>query len=191
MPTLETQRLIVRPFALDDLDDAHRILDLDAKMDEQPRDERRHWLQWSVMNYVELAKLAQPPYGDRAVVLKSTGRLIGVCGLVPLLMPFGKLPYYRALAPDARDDLTFPEVGLFWTIDSAFRHQGYATEAARALVEFAFGQLNLRRILATTEYTNLASIGVMLRLGMRIDKNATPGSPPYLQVAGILENSLV
>ena len=38
-------------------------------------------------HYEQLAKLRQPPYGDRAVVLKPTGRLIGACGYVPCLNP--------------------------------------------------------------------------------------------------------
>lgn len=33
--------------------------------------ERQQWLQWTVMSYEELAKLYQPPYGERAVTLSS------------------------------------------------------------------------------------------------------------------------
>ncbi len=189
MPVLETERLLIRPFALDDLDAIHQILDLDAHMETQSRDERAKWLQWSVMNYEELARLWQPPYGDRAVILKQTNHLIGSAGLVPLLMPFGLLPYYQAFDGDSPDDHNFPEVGLFWAIATPHRRQGYAAEAGQALVDYAFASLNLRRIVATTDYDNEGSIGVMRRLGMRIERNPNPGQPPYLQVVGILENS--
>jgi RimJ/RimL family protein N-acetyltransferase len=189
MPILESARLLIRPFAPDDLDAIHQILDHDAHMETQPRDERARWLQWSVMNDEELAKLWQPPYGDRAVVLKQTNDLIGSVGLVPLLMPFGLLPYFHAFNDAAPDNRSFPEVGLFWAVATPHRRQGYAAEAAQALVEYAFTNLNLRRILATTAYDNEGSIGVMRRLGMTIERNPSPGHPPYLQVVGILDNT--
>jgi hypothetical protein len=48
-------------------------------------------------------------------------------------------------------------------------------------------ELRLRRIVATTEYDNAASIAVMRKLGFRIERN--PGRAPFfLQVVGIVEN---
>ena len=78
------------------------------------------------------------------------------------------------------------EVGLFYHIQPALRRQGYASEAAAALVEYAFAHLHLRRILATTSYENLGSQAVMRRLGMTLEHNPLP-EPPWLQVVGILE----
>jgi hypothetical protein len=51
-------------------------------------------LRWSVLNEAQLARLYQPPYGDRAVVLKSSQELIGACGFVPSFGPFGQLPHH-------------------------------------------------------------------------------------------------
>ena len=65
--------------------------------------------------------------------------------------------------------------------------QGYATEAAQALIDFAFQQLRVKRLIATTEYDNAASIGVMRKLGMTIAQNPLP-DPPWLQVVGILDH---
>jgi RimJ/RimL family protein N-acetyltransferase len=189
MPVLETERLLIRPFALDDLDAIHQIFDADAHTESQSPEERATWLRWSVMNYEELARLYQPPYGDRAVVHKETNTLIGAVGLVPLLMPFGLLPYYQTVNGGLPDDHSFPEVGLFWSIATSHRRRGYAAEAGQALVDYAFHNLNLRRIVATTDFDNEGSIGVMRRLGMTIERNPNPGQPPYLQVVGILENS--
>src|SRR5262245_19663892 len=89
IPILETARLEIRPFAADDLDAIHRILDVElAEVDfgnagTKSRDERERWLCWTVLNETQLALLYQPPYGDRAIVCKETRELIGSAGLVP------------------------------------------------------------------------------------------------------------
>ena len=49
---------------------------------------------------------------------------------------------------------------------SAFRGQGYATEAARAAIEFGFREIGLREILSFTPHGNVASRRVMEKLGM-------------------------
>jgi len=187
MPPLETSRLVIRPFALDDLHSIHQILDveLEPEYSRISLDERAQWLQWSVLNYEALAKLYQPPYGDRAVVLKSTGQLIGACGFVPCLMPFEQLPAFSQ--PSSRPGLTSTEFGLYYALSPAHHRQGYATEAATALIEYAFSELRLKRVVATTAYENVASMGVMRKLGMTIEKNQSP-DPPWLQVVGVVEN---
>ena len=193
VPPLETERLLIRPFAMDDLDAVYQLLDVDLADANIGTDgarllaDRRRWLQWAVLNYEELARLYQPPYGDRAVVLKETGRLIGACGYVPCLSPFAQLPSLRPAGDNAPPGLASTEFGLFWAIASAHRRRGYATEAARALLDHAFTRLRLARVIATTRYDNAASISVMRKLGMRIDRNPLP-DPPWLQVVGILDN---
>lgn len=191
MPTLHTRRLLIRPFTLDDLDDIHPILS--ASFPAEPavtRDERRRWLQWAALNTEQLAQLRQPPYGDRAIVLKPAGALIGACGFVPCLMPFAQLPALRGAALTSTGErpfapsLTSTEFGLFYAISSAHRRQGYASEAARAMLAYAFGELGLRRVVATTDYDNLASVGVMRKLGMSIERNPYP-DPLWLQVVGV------
>jgi hypothetical protein len=61
------------------------------------------------------------------------------------------------------------------------------TWIARALVDHAFEHLRLERLVATTTYVNAASIAVMRKLGMRIERNPYP-SPPWLQVVGVLHH---
>lgn len=192
MPVLDTNRLVIRPFCMADADAVYRLLDVelgDANYGSEKmgsKEERTEWLRWSVLNYRQLALLYQPPYGDRAVVRKSDGELIGACGFVPCLMPFEQL---RGFAPELLDADRFatPEFGLFYAIAPAQRHLGYATEAAQALVDFAFQFLRLKRVVAATHYENAASQGVMRKLGMRIERNPRPG-PPWLQVVGCLDN---
>lgn len=194
MPTLETDRLIIRSLKRDDLDAIHRILDIelsDADMGDggaKALDARRAWLEWTVLNYDQLARLYQPPYGERAVALKASGELIGAVGYVPCLDRFGQLPYFQSRGAPAGHFST--EFGLFWAIAPAHQRKGYATEAAGAMIAHAFAELQLFRIVATTTYNNAASIGVMRKLGMSIERNPLD-EPPWLQVVGALEVSAV
>ncbi len=188
MPTLETKRLVIRPFSLDDLAACHQILDLDLRFERRSLEERQRWLEWTVMNYEELAALRQPPYGDRAIVLKHTNQLIGSCGFVPCLAPFELLPSFETSRKSGPDGAYSAEVGLFYALSSAFWGKGYATEAARALINFAFRELHLRRIVAMTEHNNTHSVRVMQNVGMQIERNLHP-VPGWFQVVGVLEYS--
>ena len=193
MPALETERLVVRPLALDDLPAVHCVLDIElADADfgsESPKslDERRKWLEWTILGYEQQANLHQPPYGERAITLKQTAGLIGLCGFVPCLDFFEQLPGLLPSAISPFQSHASTEVGLFYAIQPGHQRRGYATEAARAMIHFAFHEMRLRRIVATTTYDNAGSIGVMRRLRMRIEKNPFL-DPPRLQVVGILEN---
>jgi ribosomal-protein-alanine N-acetyltransferase len=187
VPTLETERLTIRPFVMDDLAACHQMLDLDLAFEDLSLEARTRWLQWTIMNYEELVQLRQPPYGDRAVILKQAGLLIGACGFVPCLAPFGQLPSFGGIHPSGPASLYTAEVGLFYAFSPSHWGNGYATEAARALITFAFTTLHLKRIVATTAHTNTRSIGVMTRVGMGIERNLS-ADPPWFQVVGILEN---
>jgi len=57
------------------------------------------------------------------------------------------------------------EIG--WAISSVHQGRGYATEAARALMDFAFSTLRCHRMVATCQPENVASWRVMEKLGMR------------------------
>lgn len=186
VPKLETDRLRVRALTTNDLNECHRLYLDTARADKDNTAEenlhvRKTWLDWTVRNYDALDRLNQPPYGDRAIELIENGRLIGLVGLVPLLAPFSQLPGFggRKNAPFSA------EVGLFWMISPSVQGRGFATEAARAMVRFSFDVLQAGRIVATTEYDNLASIAVMRKLGMRIERNPFP-DPPWIQITGVL-----
>lgn len=185
MPVLETNRLQIRPFTMDDLDSVHHILN--AGFGESSLSKRREWLEWTVRNYVALANLYQQPYGDRAFVLKATCEVIGTVGLVPSFGPFQRLPAMRRNG-EIEDRFNQPEFGLFWATAPDHQRQGYAVEAAQAIIDYAFQHMNIRRIIATTEYDNGASQAVMRRLGMTIEHNPIPGDPPWFQVVGVLYN---
>jgi ribosomal-protein-alanine N-acetyltransferase len=79
MKSIETDRLTIRPFTIDDLDDLHAIVDLDAKVQLSEHAsslaEREERLRYYLVGY-----RLNPGFGFRAVVLKETGRLIGRVG---------------------------------------------------------------------------------------------------------------
>jgi RimJ/RimL family protein N-acetyltransferase len=185
MRPLETDRLRIREFTRDGTDLDAIVSIHDACFGPAPREEREAWLDWTVRNYLALARLHQPPYGDSAVALKSSDEVIGAVGLVPSFGPFEKLSglgFPRRGKPAMRFT---PELGLFWAIAPAHQRHGYATEAARAMVRFAFDELNIARLVATTEHDNAASIAVMRKLGMTIERNPDP-EPAWFQTIGVL-----
>ena len=190
MPTLETERLLIRPLAANDFESVCDLFsaigwdDAFISATEQ-RARRKSWLDWSIRNEEELARLHQPPYGDRAVKLREDESFIGIVGFVPRVEPFAQLPSFGARnAPP-----TTAEVGLFWAITPHAQRRGYAVEAAGALIRFAFEILKLGRIVVGTDHDNEASMAVMRKLGMRIETNPFP-DPPWFQVCGILERTL-
>jgi len=62
------------------------------------------------------------------------------------------------------EDYTVGEIG--WIISKEHWGKGYATEAARAMIDFARNELKLKRIIAHCDSENVASYKVMEKLGM-------------------------
>lgn len=192
VPELHTPRLLIRPLVMADLAVIHRMLHRAFDEPGEPDDaqalaERRSWLEWTILSYEWHARLHQPPYGERGVVLRSSGELIGTVGYVPSFDAFGQIP---ALSTSGTaPGVMTPEFGLFWAVEPDQQGHGYATEAAQAMIAYAFEHLRVGRVVATTEYANLASQAVMRKLGMTVVRNPLP-DPPWLQVVGVLVNTL-
>src|SRR5579859_367219 len=85
-----------------------------------------------------------------AVILRSSGELIGNCGI-------------RTTAGKSW------EADIGYEYDHRYWGQGYATESARALLAFGFGELNLHRIWAHCIAENTGSSHVMEKIGMRYE----------------------
>lgn len=183
MPPLVTDRLLIRPFEEADLDEVHAAL---SDYHPTSQEDRRAWMLWSIANAEQLARLYQPPYGDRAIVRRDDGAVIGACGLVPAMGPFGLLPSFDDI-PSERRRRNIPQVGLFYALSPETRGQGYATETARALIDYGFRAWHLDRIIAQTTYDNDASMAVMRRAGMRVERNPEP-EPEWFQVVGVIEH---
>ena len=182
MRELVTDRLAIRPFVLDDAAAFRRLLDeAFGQGSYGTEDTTRVLLEYNVLADKAHDALHQTPYGDRAIVLKSDGMLVGAVGFAPCLAPFGRLRSFAGISHRT------PEVGLFWALFPEHWGKGYATEAARAMVSYGFDELELARIVATTENDNLRSIAVMRRLGMTIERNPST-EPHWFQTVGVLMN---
>lgn len=186
LPTLASDRLLVRRLRADDLAACHKLwLDIgwaDPALDEAANRARRaEWLSWTIAGYDQLARLMQPPYGERAVLARKDGRFLGLVGYTPAYGPFAQLEHTGLEEPTRFS----PEIGLFWTVSPPEQGLNIASEAAGLLVAYAFEALKLQRIVATTEHDNAASLGVMRRLGMSILDNPYP-EPAWFQKVGVL-----
>jgi GNAT superfamily N-acetyltransferase len=173
---------MIRAFVLEDGDVYSRLLDAAFGTDSYgSADEKRLLFEYQVAADPGLALLHQPPYGDRAIVKRDNSQIVGSVGFAACLMPFGQLPSFEPTRHFTN------EIGLFWALFPEHWGHGYATEAAAAMIAYAFEQLGLRRIVATTEHDNTRSINVMRRLGMRLERNPN-AEPAWLQTVGILDN---
>jgi [ribosomal protein S5]-alanine N-acetyltransferase len=186
MRELQTARLTIRALASGDSEPLVRVLRVPGE-DRAERERVARYVRYNELANIVLAELGQPPYGDRAVLVRETGALAGLAGLVPAYVPFDQLREPGTPAETVAPAWHRPELGLFYEIDPDQRGRGYATEAAEALVRYAFDDMRCARVVATTEHTNLASQAVMRKLGMRILENPLP-EPPWLQAVGVIEN---
>jgi RimJ/RimL family protein N-acetyltransferase len=184
MPPLTSSRLTIRAFTASDLDAAVAVFDIGYSDRTATTPEavikRRAWLDYIIANEQQLANLDQPPYGERAIVDTATQQVIGAIGFVPCVDQYGLVGIGH------NDGYSHAEVGLFWTIIPAQRRHGYASEAARMMIDYAITTLGLRRIIATTEHDNIASQSVMRAIGMDIRTNPH-AQPHWLQVVGVYE----
>lgn len=91
-------------------------------------------------------------FGLYATTLRETGELIGSIGLsIPFFLPE-----------------ILPAVEIGWRVARDSWGKGLATEAARAVMEFAFAELELDEIVSIHQVGNDASERVMDKLGMRL-----------------------
>ena len=184
MPTLHGARVHIRPYQHSDLPGIVQLFDDStdlAALSPAVHERRTAWLAWVSANHEQLARLDQPPYGDRALVLTESNTYIGSVGLVPCLDVYGQ----AGIGPD--DGRSRAEMGLFWMVHPHYQGKGYATEAGQLLVRYAMNELRIERIIATTDYDNHASQAVMRKLGMDIRRNSKT-TPPWLQLVGVYES---
>jgi ribosomal-protein-alanine N-acetyltransferase len=90
--------------------------------------------------------------GMNALVERSTGRLVGHCGLLMQNV----------------DGVQELEIG--YSLLPAFWKQGYATEAARKCRDFAFTNKLSPSLISIISVTNTSSENVALKIGMTFDK---------------------
>jgi len=166
LKVLETKRLVLRRF---ELDDAQFILELVNDPD---------WLRFigdkSVRNledargYIQKCPMdmyARHGFGLYCVELKSDATPIGMCGLLK------------------RDTLEDVDIGFAFL--PRFRSQGYGREAAQATLAYGADVLGLKRIVATTTPDNDASGRLLGKIGLRFERMfAVPGENREVRLYG-------
>lgn len=147
---IETSRLRLRPLRESDADFVLRLVNDPAFIEHiadknlRTSEDARAFLREGPWTHQSRAG-----YGQLLVEAKDVREAVGVCGLL----------YREAL------DLT--DVGF--AILAEFRGRGFAIEAARAVLEYGYTELELAEIVGLTSATNLASIRVLEKLGMQQD----------------------
>lgn len=143
--SIETARLLLRTVTMEDIADvAHSW-----RLDEAPlsRTEAEEQVIWMLENHRRNAP-GRLTHLCLAIILKDSGAFIGWCGL------------------DHRDQTKANPV-LFYLLKAGYWGKGLATEAAEAMLGFAFGEWGLARVDAGAAFENTASKRVMEKAGMR------------------------
>lgn len=162
MKTMETARLLLREFRESDYDDILAAVYADkavwgmySGIGDQPEKVRGRFLH----------RCYQPgsaEFGFRAVELKATGRVIGQVHLEPHILD------HRSIPGDPPSPFGTIEVELAFVFGKEYWGQGFAYEACVALVDYAFLEMKLSRLVGGAMVNNARSIALHRRLGYTI-----------------------
>ena len=146
MNVLRTARLVLRPLCANDIDSVVMLASDPRVMaplgGPVSAPEARTWLDR------QLAHIDEHGYG-RCVVTHGT-EFVGLVGL-------SRFDFERGLVPG---------IEVAWRLAFAHWSRGYATEAARAIIDQGFTRFDLSEVIAVTSVENARSRRVMDRLGM-------------------------
>jgi|SRR5690554_4674075 len=161
---IETERLYLRELVPEDKINLMKVLSDPESMVYYPHpfseQEVENWIFWNIENY------KQYQHGLWAVILKKDELFIGDCGITMQNI----------------ENETVPEIGFH--IIKEYCNKGYATEAARACIEYAFNILNYSRIFSYTTVKNIQSQKVAKKIGMQVYKKFNKnGEKQIVQVA--------
>jgi ribosomal-protein-alanine N-acetyltransferase len=167
---LTTERLLLRRQTLDDLDALHAVLGDAQTMSFYPRPFTRQevaerWIERNLRHYEERG------YGMWALVLKGSDEVIGQCGPWPQTV-------------EGRN-----EIELGWHVNRRLWRRGYASEAAAAARDHAFGPLGIARLISLVRPENVASAGVARKIGMTVDRQITYAGLPHFVFSVAREQS--
>lgn len=163
MIVLETDRLTLRRLQLSDAEFIFKLVNdpswlrfIGDKGVRNLDDARRYLREGPLDMYARFG------FGMFAVEIKTSGAPAGMCGLIK------------------RDSLADVDVG--YALLPEFRGQGYAYEAASAVLAYGNQTLRLRRIVAITSPGNDSSVRVLEKMGMRFERliEFAPGDPVRL-----------
>jgi ribosomal-protein-alanine N-acetyltransferase len=143
-----TDRLVLRPFNVEDIEPMHRILGGEGVLCYFPKSDppSREWVREMILGQEK--HWEQRGYGLWAVEDPSTGELMGRSGL----------QYLPRTA----------EVEVDFILGRAHWGQGFATEAGRASLRYGFEEIGLERVVGIVHPENAASRRVLEKLGMML-----------------------
>ena len=145
-PTLETERLRIRPYSEADIPELLPLVGERAVAATTLRI-AHPYTEDDAQSFLELAK--QPDKLWLAITLRSEGQQIGGIGL--------------------RIEQQHQHAELGYWLGVSYWGQGYATEASREMLRYGFEELNLHRIFATHFKHNPASGRVLKKIGMHYE----------------------
>jgi len=164
---LETERLIVRRFSLDDAAFAMELVNDPAWLqyigDRNVRtlDDARAYLRKGALDMYE-----RVGFGMYVVTLKTSGEAIGTCGLIK------------------RESLDDVDIGFAFLPKS--RGQGFALESAAAVLEHGKRDFGLKRIVAIVSPANLRSIAILEKIGLQFERTLKlPGDEEEISLYAI------
>ncbi len=154
--TLRTLRLRLVPYSTADLDPLHRLFSNPVVrrflLDDQEMS--RQWVAQEIAgNQVAFENRGLGQWSVR--LLSTPEEIVGFSGF--------------------RDFFDPPQLQLLYGLHPGWHGQGLATEAARAVVRYAFEVAGEDEVVAATDPPNTASVSVMKRLGMRFDRREDTG----------------
>ena len=147
---LKTERLTIRDFVEEDWPDI---------VETRSQEEVARYELWDTTTWAEREKVAGLIREQRALTFDMLGKY------VDFVVVLGEKAIGSVGVKRLSDTHKDAEVG--WTFDARYWGQGYATEAARALMDWSFRSLELHRITAVCDARNVPSYRLMERLGMR------------------------
>ena len=145
---IETRRLRLRALCPDDLDAMHAYLGDAETMKYYPAPYSREFVRLNIEKNLE--RFAKYGYGLFGVELKESGEFIGDCGLVWQDLPSG------------------PELEVGYHFHRDHGGHGYATEAAKACIDYAFVNAGVDHVISLIRPENLPSRRVAERNGLHI-----------------------
>ena len=141
---LETKRLLLRTVAQEDVHEVARMWKMEkGPVSGEEAFEAIHWMETARSKN----KAGHLHHLCLAMMIKGTQEIIGWCGL------------------DGRQK---ERVDIFYLIDSQHRSNGYATECARALLEYGFSEMKIPQINGRCFKTNKASQRVLEKCGCEV-----------------------
>ncbi len=172
----ETERILLRHLTLDDVDalaDMYRDPDVRRYFPEGPltREETREEVAWVIDVYYR-----RFGYGLWGTILKETGAFIGRSGLLPwTAVPEadGGLTIQHVADRPPEPEGSWLEVELAYLLAKPYWGRGLASDAARAIVDHAFLDLHIPRLICLFDPDNAASRRVAEKVGMTFERMVT------------------